>query len=322
MLTMVALTTVGLGMLLVMVAIPVGVHLGFRAPRRRETGSPADLGLDFEAVRFRTVRERDLFGWLLLAPGATCTIVVVHGWGGNAELMLPLAAPLQRAGFNLLLYDARNHGSSDGDTFSSLPRFAEDLGMAIAWLKRHQPHRAARIAVLGHSVGAGAALFEATRNPDIGAVISIAAFADPAEVTQGYLRHLRLPHLLVRLISRYVEWVIGHRFATIAPLNSVRRITCPVLLVHGKDDQMVPIGDARRLLASCRAPQVRLLEIDGAGHDSTDQIERHVGALLEFLDGHCSNQCSNQHRLSSDSGPTRPATPATNAQAERIGAWR
>jgi pimeloyl-ACP methyl ester carboxylesterase len=41
--------------------------------------------------------------------------------------MLPIAAPLRRAGLNVLRVDARNHGGSDSDTFSSLPRFAEDL---------------------------------------------------------------------------------------------------------------------------------------------------------------------------------------------------
>ena len=209
---------------------------------------------------------------------------MLHGWGSNAEQMLPIAAPLRRAGLNVLLLDARNHGQSDSDTFSSLPRFAEDLGQAIAWLKRHQPGRARQIAVLGHSVGAGAALFEATRNPDIAAVISIGAFAHPAEVTQRTLRRLRLPRFVTLLVIRYVEWVIGHRFEAIAPVNTVCWITCPVLLVHGREDQTVPVEDARRIAAQCRAPNVRLLEIAGAGHDSTDQIERHAGELLRFLD--------------------------------------
>ena len=80
-----------------------------------------------------------------------------------------------------------------------MPRFAEDLGQAIAWLKRHHPGRAEQIAVLGHSVGAGAALLETSRNRDIAAVISIAAFAHPAEVTKRYLRRLRLHGLIERI---------------------------------------------------------------------------------------------------------------------------
>lgn len=279
-----ALTTVGLALALAAALVPAGVHLGFRAPRIREKGSPADHGLAFEEVRIPTVRHRTLFGWLLPVPGATYTVVVVHGWGSNAEQMLPIAAPLWRAGLNVLLFDARSHGHSDSDTFASLPRFAEDLGQAIEWLQRQHPQRAARIAVLGHSVGAGAALFQAARNPGIAAVISIAAFAHPSEVTQRYLRRLPLSRLLTALVTRYVQWVIGYRFETIAPLNTVAQIDCPVLLVHGTDDQTVPIDDARRILAKGRAPQVQLLEIEDAGHDSTDKIERYAGALVRFLD--------------------------------------
>jgi pimeloyl-ACP methyl ester carboxylesterase len=93
-----------------------------------------------------------------------------------------------------------------------------------------------------------------------------------------------LPRFVTLLVIRYVEWVIGHRFEAIAPVNTVCRITCPVLLAHGREDQTVPVEDARRIAARCRAPNVRLLEIAGAGHDSTDQIERHAAELLRFLD--------------------------------------
>ena len=278
-----AVTTLGLLLVLSAALVPAGVHLGFRARRIRASGTPADYGLPFEEVRIPTVRRRALFGWLLPAAGATRTVVVLHGWGSNAEHLLPIAAPLHRAGLNVLLFDARNHGQSDADTFSSLPRFAEDLGQAIAWLQRHHPRRAEAIAVLGHSVGAGAALLEATRNPAIAAVISLGAFADPAEVTARYLRPLRLPRLVTRLVIAYVEWLIGHRFAAIAPVNTVRLIACPVLLVHGSEDATVPVEDARRLLASAAAPHVELLEIPGAGHDSADPIEHHADALLRFL---------------------------------------
>ncbi|HYN79703.1 MAG TPA: alpha/beta fold hydrolase [Lamprocystis sp. (in: g-proteobacteria)] len=281
------LTTFSICIVMLLGMIPAGVHLGFRAPRIRETGSPADYGIAFEELRIPTLRGRSLFGWLLAVPDATSTIVVLHGWGSNAEQMLPLAVPLRRAGFNLLLCDARSHGRSDGDSFSSLPRFAEDLGMTIAWLKLQHPRRADRIAVLGHSVGAGAALFEASRNADIAAVISIAAFADPAQVTAGYLRPLHFPRPVILLVSRYVEWIIGYRFAAIAPMNTVRSITCPILLVHGTADQRVGIGDAHLILANCGGRHARLLEIAGAGHESVDQIERHISDLLRFLGEHC-----------------------------------
>jgi pimeloyl-ACP methyl ester carboxylesterase len=81
-----------------------------------------------------------------------------------------------------------------------------------------------------------------------------------------------------------VEWVIGYRFEAIAPVNTVSRIACPVLLVHGRDDQTVPVEDARSIAGHCRAPHVRLLEIADAGHNSTEQIQRYAGELLRFLE--------------------------------------
>jgi pimeloyl-ACP methyl ester carboxylesterase len=270
--------------LLIASLIPLGVHLGFRAPRVPAQGTPADLGLNFESVRIPTVRGRALAGWLLPASGATQAVIILHGWGSNAELMLPLALPVHRAGLNVLLFDARNHGGSDGDNFTSLPRFAEDLGAAIQWLKQQHPSRSTGIAVLGHSVGAGAALFEATRNRRIDAVVSIGAFADPAELTERYLARSHLPRFVVELTKRYVEWVIGERFATIAPVNSIRRVPCPVLLVHGDQDRTVPIEDARRIAAAADPARVRLLVIAGADHDSVDKIEAHSNELLGFLE--------------------------------------
>ena len=116
--------TFGLLFALTAALVPAGVHLGFRARRIRETGTPAGYGFAFEAVRIPTVWGRHLFGWLLPAPDAARTVVMLHGWGSNAEQMLPIAAPLRRAGLNVLLLDARNHGQSDSDTLRYLQNSA------------------------------------------------------------------------------------------------------------------------------------------------------------------------------------------------------
>jgi len=264
------------------------LHLGFRAPRIRETQTPEDFGIPFDEVSIPTVSGKQLYGWLLPVSGSSETLVILHGWGGNAELMLPIAVPFYHAGINVLLIDARNHGNSDSASFSSLPRFAEDLGKAIDWLKQNYTSRIDKIAVLGHSVGAGAVLFEASKRDDIQAVISISAFAHPEWMMQRFLRgiHFRgiyLPKFILHLIMRYVQWVIGYSFSAIAPLHTVCKIDAPILVVHGKDDSTVPIEDARAIMANCPEPHITLLEIDDAGHDSVDKIELHCEKLISFL---------------------------------------
>lgn len=272
------------------------LHLGFRAPRMRERGTPADLGLAYEAVRIPTASGKQLFAWWLPVSAADTSIIILHGWGGNAELMLPMAQPFQQAGINVLLIDARNHGNSDADTFSSLPRFAEDLDHAIDWLRQKHPVQSRRLALLGHSVGAGAALLSASRTRDITAVISISAFAHPEWMMKRYLQRFHLPDLVVGLVLNYVQWIIGHRFSDIAPLSTVCRIDCPILLVHGRADTTVPVEDARAIAAGCPDANITLLEIDEAEHDSVDKIEQHGFALVSFLQqqgfaGHTMRSC-------------------------------
>ena len=77
--------------------------------------------------------------------------------------------------------------------------------------------------------------------------------------------------------------MIGHRFDDIAPCNTIARVTCPVLLVHGRDDDIVPVEDAHLMHRHRAGEQVRLLLIDGR-HDEFADLGRHLAQMLEFLD--------------------------------------
>lgn len=274
-------------LLLALVAIPVAllfiIHVMFRAPRLKEKGGPADFGVTCQEVRIPAINGKCLYGWWLPMPETNVTVVVMHGWGSNMELMLPLALPLHKAGLNVLLVDARNHGRSDSDTFSSMPKFAEDTGAAVDWLKQNRTGSAEKIVLLGHSVGAGAVLLEASRRTDISAVISIAAFAHPEWMMRRYLGRFRAPEFFKRGVLRYVEWVIGYRYEEIAPMNTACLTHCPVLIVHGADDQTVPASDAYAIRDNCPAKSIDVLLIHGAGHDSVNAIEQHSGKLVAFL---------------------------------------
>ena len=83
------------------------------APRVRESGVPGDL--PWREVKIHAARGKTLFGWFIPAGSRAPALAVLHGWGGNAEMMLPLAKPLHEAGYVLLFFDARCHGRSDGD---------------------------------------------------------------------------------------------------------------------------------------------------------------------------------------------------------------
>ena len=245
----------------------------YRLPVRSEHLTPADFDLAAHDVELPAVDGARLRGWFLPADGTDDggthpVVVAMHGWASAAEDLLPAAPAVTGSGLSMLFVDARGHGRSDPAEFMSMPRFAEDLQAAVSWLRDRPDVDGARIALVGHSVGAGAALMTAARDPRIAAVVSIASMADPREMIGRSFRGYRAPRALIRAALRTIERTIGHDFDDFAPLRTIARIDAPVLVLHGLDDPTVPTGDAERLARSGRSATLRL--VPGADHRSLD----------------------------------------------------
>ena len=269
----------------VLVGLRWAVHRSLAPARMIETRTPAEVGLSYLEVTLSTENDKSLFGWFIPGnrTGRAPAVVALHGWGGNAETLLPLAGPLHEAGFALLFIDARCHGQSDEDSFASMPRFAEDLGHAIDWLKQREDIDQSAIAAIGHSVGAGAVLLSASWRNDLAAVVSIAAFTHPVAMMRRWFAAKGIPYRPVGwLMLRYVEWVIGHRFDDIAPVNTIRRVCCPTLLVHGAEDTTVPVSEARAIHANRPGDHVHLKVVAGS-HDDFADLDRELPVLVDFL---------------------------------------
>lgn len=265
------------------------LHRGLAPQASMEGPQPADLGLPARAVHIEGVRGLRLFAWHIPAQGdrPAPAVVLLHGWGGNASTLLPAAQALHQAGYAVLLPESRNHGRSDRDSHSSLPRFAEDMDSALNWLKTQPGVDPQRIVALGHSVGGAAALLCASRRNDLRAVVSVGAFAHPEQVMRRWLSTWHVPYWPAGwLVNRYVESVIGERFGNIAPVATLRKVKCPVLLVHGEQDTTVPLQEARRILAQC-GPADAMLLVLGGSHEGFADMDLAMRHLCEFLDRHC-----------------------------------
>ena len=264
----------------VIALILIMLHIGFIPPRVIETKTPKDFGMNYDELEIITNKNKKLFSWFIATKESSPLIIIMHGWGSNSEDMLPIADIFYQAGINVLLVDSRCHGKSAGDTFSALPRFAEDIHHAVDQARKTRQFNG-KIILLGHSVGAGATLYAASKRSDISAVISISSFGNPQWLMSRYFKQFKLPGFLVKFLLSYIQWVIGHRFDEIAPVNSIRKITIPTLVVHGTHDNTVPVEDAQSIQNNNQNGY--LLTIDGADHESVDKLETHGKLLVDFL---------------------------------------
>lgn len=256
----------------------------FAPPQRDRSLSPDDLLLPNEQIWLSSVTGTRLHGWFVPVDGPAPVVIVLHGWGGNASLMLPLAPHLHDAGFHSFFLDARNHGFSEHDTFVSMPRFAEDLEVAAAWVGGHPD--VTSIGVLGHSVGAGAAILSASRTSAYGAVVSVSSFAHPGEMMREQMD--RIPSPILTVILEAVQRTIGYRFETFAPRHRLPQVTAPVMLIHGESDPVVPIADLFEL--SAIRPDAAVVVVRNGGHSDLAPFEEYVDQITDFLSLHLGRQ--------------------------------
>ncbi len=275
--------------ILLVLGFVVVIHVSFRAPRLANEVLPVNYGLEVQTYEFKGQQGTLLsIWWVEASQPSNTTVVILHGWGANKSVMLPLAKPFHQAGYNLLLIDAHNHGDSENRGVCTMPKFAEDLASAVHWLKQNKPKACRQTIVVGHSVGGAAVLLAAANNLKANLFISIASFVHPKLMMQRSLQKVKAVPGLIPLISSYVQWVIGHKFDAIAPITSITKISQPTLLVHGTEDCVIPLSDYHLLCNATSKENIKCLEIPEAAHDSIEKIEAHFSELHDFIKNHLS----------------------------------
>jgi uncharacterized protein len=172
-------------LLLFFFVIPVSAAMWTTQKFRTATGT---FSVPHEDVSFRTSDGLDLAGWYVPSRNRAA-VVLVHGGGGSRDGARRHAALLTRAGYGVLLYDARGRGESDGDTDAFGWTWGRDVDAAIAWLKGRPDVDAGRIGALGLSTGADVLVEVAARRDDLRAVVADGStnrsLADVANVAHG-----------------------------------------------------------------------------------------------------------------------------------------
>jgi len=273
--TMLPAMEIWFGVLVVVVVVLAGgmavISRYYRTPQVVHQRDPGSLNINFEEIRFPTSGGKILYGWWIPSEVSDRTLVLVHGWGRNVERVLSFVRELHPAGYNLIAFDARSHGSSDVDGISNMLKFSADIRAAIDEAQRRGADPEG-LGVLGLSVGGAGAIHAAAHDRRIRAVITVGAFAHPGDLMRAELQGKGVPLFLASVVCRYVEHSIGARLDVIAPEQQIPGIEAPVLLVHGDHDIVVPVDHGRRLVAAGSA-NVELLVLPGRGHSDCNDDE-------------------------------------------------
>ncbi len=110
----------------------------FKNPVRQHDKTPEDIGIPFKEISIATKNNCSLYGWWIPGKEKAPLLILVHGWGRNVGRMMPYIEKLHKAGFNLIAFDSRNHGSSDADQHSTMLKFAEDIHSTIEYATENE----------------------------------------------------------------------------------------------------------------------------------------------------------------------------------------
>ncbi|KPK39595.1 MAG: lysophospholipase [Gammaproteobacteria bacterium SG8_47] len=237
-------------------------------PSRMVSITPAAIGLDYEAVTLQTSDGVRLDGWWIPAPALRpprATVLFLHGNAGNISHRLDSIGLFHNLGLAVLIIDYRGYGRSEGRPSEQGTYL--DAAAAWAYLTQQRGLRPGSIIVFGRSLGGAVAAHLAVEHEPGALILESTATSMPDLAAQLY------PFLPARWLTRF------HYDAR----RALASIACPVLIVHSRNDEIIPFSHGEGLYASAREPK-DFLELRGGHNDGFLATgRRYVAGLDQFI---------------------------------------
>jgi fermentation-respiration switch protein FrsA (DUF1100 family) len=234
-------------------------------PDRALTASPSDIGLDYEDVSLTTSDNERLHGWYIPAVDSKGVLLFFHGNAGNISHRLDSIKIFHELGMDTLIIDYRGYGQSTGN--ASEQGTYLDAQAAWDYLITDRGSPADRIIIFGRSLGGAVGAWLGVQNAPAAMIIE-SSFSSGVDMA-----HRLYPFLPVRLITRLQYPVVDY----------ASRLNCPVLVVHSRDDEIIPIAMGKAIYGAVKQHK-KFLELRG-DHNNGFMISQreYVAGLKDFI---------------------------------------
>jgi len=210
-------------------------------PGRAVDGTPADARMAYEDVSLRTQDGETLNGWYVPATTNRETAPVLldcHGNAGDIGDRVGSVQTFHNMGLNVLIFDYRGFGRSTGKPTEQGTYM--DAMAAWDYLTKQKGFATNQVIVFGRSLGGSIAAWLAAQVQP-GALVTESAFTSAPDMARRMF-----PYLPCRLLCRFKYDTLSH----------VKKIRCPVLIAHSRNDEMIPFENGRRLFEAANEPKV------------------------------------------------------------------
>lgn len=197
----------------------------------------------------------------LANPQAKYTILFSHGNAEDLGTLTPELEDLRALGFSIFAYDYHGYGTSGGQ--ASEQNAYEDIDAAYNYLTHVLKVPSDLIIAHGRSLGGAVAIDLASRKP-LGGLVVESSFVSAFRVVTGY-----------RIFP----------FDKFRNVDKIKQVRCPVMIIHGRQDEVIPFWHGERLFQLANQPKVNFW-VEGAGHNNLKVIagSQYLKTLQAFRD--------------------------------------
>ncbi|HSR66333.1 MAG TPA: alpha/beta hydrolase [Acidobacteriota bacterium] len=236
-------------------------------PTRGLTSTPAHMGLDYEEQRIETADGETVVVWTVPHPEPRGQVLYFHGNAGNLSSWVEFLDSFHRQGYAVTAFDYRGYGESSGRP--SEQGLYRDVDAVLKHYRSSLYIDGPPVIFWGRSLGGPVAAYAASLHEPHALVLEVTFPSKDSLIEDQWLFRALSP------LARY-------QFATVEHLS---RRTCPVLVIHGDRDPVVPLQQGQRLYEALRPPK-QFYRVEGAEHNNTQLVDsRYWSRVNAFIEG-------------------------------------